>query len=353
MLTINNMITNQNPENNNVAQVVSELDSMANILNLETQKKVLVATGAISREAEFTQGNFSSLISKRIEKQIEVFERPTVCMFICPKLDVRDMQNPANLMPTKFSISSINGEQADIFVSRIPRISQLFENAYKNDFTLELVLIIGDSDFTPEIGYNWLAVQSALQNGATMGDFEDEIYASRINSYKNYLISLLNLNKIQNNIELFEAIGDEATSNKRVIRVLSLYETYKKGLVTVSDNYDFNMQSVSEEIELKYKFFQEQIDKYDPNFFKKITKEQVKEITLGKFRSYRDQGAFIQQMGGILIADELPPIVKAEMYGNELLMMWPWIRKEALERNPDYNAPKPPKIKLIEPAFEG
>lgn len=147
-------------------------------------------------------------------------------------------------------------------------------------------------------------------------------------------------------------IGSENKDSKRVIKVVSLYETYKNGLVPTSPNDNYNIQALDEEVEIKYKYFQEDSDKYDPEFFRRITLEQVRNITIGKFKSYRDQGMLIEQMGGILLADELPPVVKAEMYGNNLLIMWPWIRKEAAERNTDFNVIKPPKVKLVAPQIE-
>ena len=147
-------------------------------------------------------------------------------------------------------------------------------------------------------------------------------------------------------------IGTENDSSKRVIKVVSLYETYKNGIVPISEDGDFNLKALEEEIALKYKYFQEESDKYDPEFFRRITLEQVRDITIAKFKSYRDQGMLIQQMGGVLLADELPPIVKADMYGNRLLIMWPWIRKEAPERNLEFSVPKPSKVKLVAPQIE-
>ncbi len=273
-------------------------------------------------------------------------------MFICPKFDVRDMQNPSNIMPSAFSLSSVNGAKADIFVSRIPRIFQMFERFSKSDARFELVLLIGDSDFAPEIGYNWMAVESALRNGANMGDFNLEIYASRVTSYKEYLVQLLNKNRVQNGIELFQAVPKETilpTTASRVIRVFSLYEKYLEKEILNATNYNFDPAAIREEAELKFKYFQDQIEKYDPEFFKKLTIADVQRVTEAKFRSYRDQGQLIQQMGGILIADELPPVIKASMYANELIIMWPWIRREDPLRNPEYIADKPRKPILIEP----
>ncbi len=185
-----------------------------------------------------------------------------------------------------------------------------------------------------------------------MGAFSEEIYALRVEKYKKYFVDFLNANRFQNNQELFRAFSSEETLFQRSIRVMSLYELYKEGRVPYSEDFSFNKTVLEEEALLKFKYFQEQTDKYDPEFFKLITKEQIREITVAKFRSYRDQGKLIQQLGGILLADELPPIVKAEMYGNQLLIMWPWIRKEASERNPEYNGAKPPKVKLVAPMID-
>ena len=183
--------------------VMSELASMANILKPEVQSEVLLATGAVGVEDYFDSSVFTDLLAKRLEQQAETAIRPTICMFICPKLDVTNMQNPSELIPTKFSIDSTNGQQADIFVSRIPRIFQMFEALAKTDSSIELTLLIGDSDFAPDIGYNWLAIKSALENGANIGNFDERTFAKRVKMYKDYLISLLNLNRVQNGIELY------------------------------------------------------------------------------------------------------------------------------------------------------
>ena len=48
-------------------------------------------------------------------------------MFICPKLDATNMQEPSNLVPTELSVNSVNGQQADIFASRIPKLFQMMQ----------------------------------------------------------------------------------------------------------------------------------------------------------------------------------------------------------------------------------
>jgi hypothetical protein len=182
-----------------------------------------------------------------------------------------------------------------------------------------------------------------------MGNFDEEIYANQVKSYKNYLVSFLKRNSLQDGIELFETLENQQLGkSKRSIRVLSLYDIYKSNKMPFSEDSNLDLTVIKEESELKYKYFQEMEDKYDPKFFRNITPEQVEQITIEKFKSYRDQGKLIQELGGILIADELPPVVKANMYGNKLLMMWPWIRKEAQERNPDYEGVKPRKVRLVE-----
>lgn len=183
--------------------VLSELSSMVNILKPEVQRDILIATGAIKEGDLFDRSKFTDLMAEKLENQGETFDRPNICMFICPKLDVTNMQKPSELIPIKFSIDSTNGQQADIFVSRIPRIFQMFDSLAKTDSYLELTLFIGDSDFAPGIGYNWLAIKSALENEANIGDFNENTFATRVKMYKDYLISLLNLNRIQNGVELY------------------------------------------------------------------------------------------------------------------------------------------------------
>jgi hypothetical protein len=125
--------SNQVPLEPEFKAVFEELLSMGKILNLDTQQKVLQATGAITNNDEFTVNTFSELLQKRIIKQIEEFGRVKASMFICPKLDLTNMQDTSRFFPSKLSISSIGGQQADIFISRIPRIFQMFENLVKTD----------------------------------------------------------------------------------------------------------------------------------------------------------------------------------------------------------------------------
>jgi len=120
-----NMI--QMPKQPNIDSVLNELVGMSNILNSEAQKNILLATGAINSESEFTPNTYVEFLYKTLQNQLEQFDRPRICMFICPKLDATNMQEPSNLVPTELSVNSVNGQQADIFASRIPKLFQMMQ----------------------------------------------------------------------------------------------------------------------------------------------------------------------------------------------------------------------------------
>ncbi len=339
----------------NVEAVISELSSMAIMLNPEVLEATLRNTGTLRPEYQFNNDIFASLLRDEILRQVEVFGIPKVSMFICPRVDVRNMSNPSNLFPTSLSISSVDGRRADIFISRIPRIFQLFQQLANRNAQLELTLIIGDSDFAPNIGYQWKAIEFALKRDGEMGEFDEKVFASRIKSYQRYLAELFRANAEQNGIPLFEVVVDDTPrTGPRAIRILSFYELYRANKVPISHDTEFNKSALNEETASKLEHYREAVKKYDTAFFGRITPDEVGIITEAKFQSYRDQGLYLAQNNGrILLSDELPPVLKAEMYRNQLLIFWPWIRKEDPERNPEIASDKSYKLKLVEPAIEG
>lgn len=334
--------------------VVDELKSMARMLRPEAQEGVLRSTGALANEDLFSYEGFDLMLKSEVLRQIELFGIPKASMFICPRVDVRDMSKPSNLFPTGLSISSVDGRRADIFISRIPRIFQLFQKLAEKNAPLEFVLIIGDSDFAPNIGYQWKAIEFALKHGGIMGEFDEKVFGTRAKSYQKYLTELLRSNATQNGTHLFDVVTDSTPrTSPRTIRILSFYDLYKTDMVPISSDSEFNQVALDEESTSKLGHYREAVKKYDTAFFGRITPEEVRVITEGKFQSYRDQGLYIAQSHGrILLSDELPPILKAEMYRNQLLIFWPWIRKEDPERNPDVEFGRSYKVKLVEPAIE-
>ena len=344
----------ETPLDSNVQSIVDELTNMANMLRLDVRETVLRNTGALNSDELMSETTFGKQLKAEALEQIERFGFVKATLFICPRVDVRDMNNLSVLYPTALSISSVDGRRADIFVSRIPRIFQLFQKLTEHDANFELVLVIGDSDFAPNIGYQWKAIEFATDNGGQMGNFDEEGFAARTRSYKRYLAELFRTNAVQNGISLFDVVeDDQVRTSARTIRILSFYEQYKSGTVPISIDSEFNLKAVEEETDSKLSHYRDSIKKYDTNFFGRISLEEARIITEGKFQSYRDQGLFIaQNHGRILLSDELPPILKAEMYRNKLLILWPWIRKEDPERNPGFVSDKAYKVNLVEPAIE-
>jgi hypothetical protein len=349
-----NKIEVETPIDMKVEAAVEELSTMANLLRPDIQESVLRSTEALSTDKDFDEGTFQSAIREEVTRHIEVFGRPRATMFICPRVDVRDMSNPSNLYPTSLSIDSIEGRRADIFVSRIPRLFQMFNNLAEKEAPFELVLIIGDSDFAPNVGYQWKAIEFARQKGGRMGAFDEDAFSARTKHYQSYLVELLRTNAVQNDIQLFDvAIDDEPATSPRTIRILSFYELYKSNSVPTSPDSKFNQRALDDESASKLSHYREAVKKYDTEFFGRVSPEEVIIITESKFQSYRDQGLYVlRNIGRLLISDELPSVLKAEMYRNGLLIFWPWIRKESLERNPDATYDKSYKVKLVEPVIE-
>ncbi len=343
----------ETPLDSKVQAVVDELTSMSSMLRIDVQESVLRNTGVLTTDKEMGDDTFQNALRQEVLTQIEKFGTIKATMFICPRVDVRDMSNPSLLYPTNLSISSVDGRRADIFVSRIPRIFQLFQQLAQQDANFELVLVIGDSDFAPNVGYQWKAIEYASQKGGYIGNFDEEIFAARTRSYQRYLIELFKANAVQNEIQLFDVVASEESKSSRTIRILSFYELYRSDSVPISNDKEFNQEALEEETGSKLGHYREAVKKYDTNFFGRLSIEEVRNITKGKFQTYRDQGLYVtQNHGSILLSDELPPVLKAEMYRNQLIILWPWIRKEDPERNPETVSDKTYKVKLVEPAIE-
>jgi len=353
----NDLKTNslETPIDSKVQFIIDELTNMANMLRIDVQEEVLRSTGILTPDQKVDDQTFKSHLRDETLRQIEKFGTVKATMFICPRVDVRDMSNPSVLYPNSLSISSVDGRRAYIFVSRIPRLFQLFQQLAEQDANFELVLVIGDSDFAPNIGYQWKAIELASKKGGNMGDFDEDIFSNRTKSYQQYLIELFRANSVQNGIPLFDVVAnDEAKVSPRTIRILSFYELYKSDSVPTSIDTEFNLEALEEEASAKLSHYREAVKKYDTDFFGRISLDEAREVTKGKFQSYRDQGLYVaQNHGRIVLSDELPPVLKAEMYRNQLLILWPWIRKEDPERNPDAITDKTYKVKLVEPAIEG
>lgn len=341
-------------------ELTKQLVSWRNIFKPEVQAEILLASGAISDKSEYDENTYARLVAEALERQkkesnTETF-RPKASMFICPKLDATNAKRWDKLMPRKLSFDNVGGQRADIFISRLPKIFDLFSRLAENNESFELILLIGDSDFAPGFGYNDLAVQAAIANGGVL--LNDELgasFESNAYSYKWNIVEFLNANRFQNGVELFTAttgyFGDvDTTKYPRLLKVVSLYEMYKDGVIPASIDTKFDEDAVNAESAIKYKYFQEEDEKYDPSFFRRIPESSMEEITRAKFQSYRDQGKLIKGFGGgILIADELPPEVKALMYRNKLIMLCPWTRDGDPNKNPYYKSTKSRKFQLVQP----
>jgi hypothetical protein len=198
---------------------------------------------------------------------------------------------------------------------------------------LSVNLIIGDNDF--------LTYYLPFMDGLEI-DFDLEGYVANARKYKKSVCDELRRLSVRNS-NLFTVLDfDEnlitsdnfsPATNGNSVNVISL--ALNADCFTSDDQGDFCVGDINEET-FRTKRRRNNPGRYDPIFAGKdqVVYEKASRI---KFNNYALQGEFVRTFSRILLVDELPPSLKARMYGqkvSDFVYLFPWIRREDKWRNP-------------------
>jgi len=280
---------------------------------------------------------YDQLIQHQVERELRS-GKLTLTMFTCPNGNATDIRNDsASVIPPKFNLDQI-------LVQRFPLLFTLIKKADIQKIPLNLILIIGDTDFLAD--YDPL-----IKSNNTAIDLEG--YIQNVTAYRDSLINTFRERLFKKGLyidvygykdqDISNLYLEQTSIQRPTVSVISLMlNTSIWGTDTINP-LDIDQRDIIEEA--FYTSRRCNSPRFDPTIFAGRTPAVYQQIAEIKANEYRKQGEMVKKLGGkIILMDELPPALKTRFLTNkkDLLFIFPWIRDEDRWRNQD-----PKELKIV------
>lgn len=272
---------------------------------------------------------YNARLEERLADQMRLYGEQTLTMFTCPNGSASQMlESPESCLPERF-------DQNQILYQRLQKIFEIFAFAKEKGEKLSLVLLIGDTDFATYY-------QPVLESKGIILD--EKTYRQRAAKYRDSVADFLALNAADlfevvtygNSVVPVQSVTEKAFIDTNTIKIVSL--ALNTGMVNEREygiGLEYDTRDMAEEEFYTNRRFTNP-KRFDPRVFSELPPDIVQNVSQEKFRDYAIQGRLLGYLGGVVLMDELPPSLKARMFGSGLSFIFPWIRREDAYRNPGY-----------------
>ena len=310
-------------------EVAYEVDSGIRLLTPGQQYAEIPFADIAAEELDAFQSRFDRRLTQNVAEQIREYGDVSVSMFTCLNGDATQIRTkPEAYIPREF-------DEDQVFFQRMRILFWLLGSFRDIGVPLNISLLLGDSDllvyYMPILESNDIDVDLQKFTGNIESFRESLALFLRYNAGK--LGDLADVWTYGNDpISLSETRGLSRNGISIVSLVLntSMWEYPDVGNLDI-DPADY------EDCFRDLRVWMENRQRFDASVFSNCPDLLLRDVVLGKFGTYRDQGEYVESGGGIILMDELPPQWKCRMLtakSKNLLFLFPWIRSEDPWRNP-------------------